>query len=132
MGETMTGEPTRSESTGLSAIGPTTFHPLSAWITILLDLLWLAIEIPETLSVVGLALLLPTSVFVGLLCFAAVTAVQRFLAGDPWGAAAAKGLVLGIAAGLPYPVVGTAAGVSLLAWARLSGGQKSLPSSGAK
>lgn len=125
-------EPTRPEATAVSAINSATFHPLSAWITIVLDLLWTMIEVPETLSVVGLAALAPTCIAVGLLCCAGVTFVQRSIAGDGWGAALGKGFLLGVAAGVPYPVAGTAAGVSILAWAKISGGQKALPSRRAK
>jgi hypothetical protein len=46
--------------------------------------------------------------------------VQRHIDNDTWGAALAKGLVMGIIAGVPYPVAGTAVGLPLLAWAGIS------------
>ena len=45
--------------------------------------------------------------------------VQRYLAKDEWGASIAKGLVMGIIAGVPFQVTGTAIGLPLLAWAGL-------------
>jgi hypothetical protein len=45
--------------------------------------------------------------------------VQRYLAKDSWGASVAKGLVMGIIAGVPFSVMGTASGGILLAWAGL-------------
>lgn len=87
-------------------------HPLAALVTIVLDGVF---AIPE----LDFLLIPIISPIVGVLGFAATTLVQRFLAKDEWGAAAAKGLVLGIVAGVPYPVVGTAVGVPLLVWAGL-------------
>ena len=49
----------------------------------------------------------------------ATTFVQRYLAKDEWGPAIAKGLVMGIIAGVPFSVTGTAIGGMLLAWAGL-------------
>jgi hypothetical protein len=46
--------------------------------------------------------------------------VQRYLAKDDWGASVAKGLVMGIIAGVPFPVTGTAIGAILLGWAGAS------------
>jgi len=103
-------------------------HFLSSMATILLDWLWFSIELPETLSVVGLAALLPTVLAVGVIGFGTVTMVQHFLAKDDWGSAAAKGLVMGIAAGVPYPVVGTIIGTPLLVWAGIHEASKLLPS----
>ena len=56
---------------------------------------------------------------IGLLGFLATTLVQRYLAKDEWGPALAKGLVMGIFAGVPYPIAGTAIGAPLLIWAGL-------------
>ena len=113
-------------------IGPAPIHPLSALVTVLLDWLWLAIELPETISVALLPALLPTSILLGLICLTAVTLVQRFLAKDDWGTSVAKGFVMGVVAGVPYPVVGTAVGVPLLAWAGIDEVQKALPARRAK
>jgi len=87
-------------------------HPLAALVTIVLDGIF---AIPE----LDFLIIPIVSPIVGVLGFAATTLVQRFLAKDEWGAAVAKGLVLGIVAGVPYPVVGTAVGVPLLVWAGL-------------
>jgi hypothetical protein len=110
-----------------AVIGPAPIHPLSALVTVLLDWLWLAIEVPETMSVALLPGILLTSIVLGVICLVAVTLVQRFLARDDWGTSLAKGFVMGIVAGVPYPVVGTAVGVPLLAWAGVRGVQKALP-----
>lgn len=87
-------------------------HALAALATIALDGLF---GIPE-LAAVSIPILSP---IVGALGFAATTLVQRFVAKDEWGASLAKGLVLGIVAGVPYPVAGTAVGAPLLIWAGL-------------
>lgn len=87
-------------------------HALAALATIALDGLF---GIPE-LAAVSIPILSP---IVGALGFAATTLVQRFVAKDEWGASLAKGLVLGILAGVPYPVAGTAVGAPLLIWAGL-------------
>jgi hypothetical protein len=39
------------------------------------------------------------------------------MAKDEWGPSIAKGLVMGVIAGVPFQVTGTAAGGLLLAWA---------------
>jgi len=88
-------------------------HLLSAFVTILLDWLWTVFELPATLTGVGLIF---TSLALGLLCSVIVCLVQRFVDNDDWGAAAAKGLVMGVVAGVPYPVMGTVVGGPLLAW----------------
>ena len=48
-----------------------------------------------------------------------VELVSLYLAKDGWGASIAKGLVMGIIAGVPFQVTGTAVGIPLLAWAGL-------------
>jgi len=60
-----------------------------------------------------------TSVSVGVLGAVTTMFVQRYLAKDSWGASVAKGLVMGIIAGVPFQVTGTAIGIPLLAWAGL-------------
>jgi hypothetical protein len=87
-------------------------HALAALATIALDGLF---GIPE-LAAVSIPIISP---IVGVLGFAATILVQRFVAKDEWGASLAKGLVLGIVAGVPYPVAGTAVGAPLLIWAGL-------------
>jgi hypothetical protein len=96
-----------------SPISAPPIHPLAALVTIALDGVFGALEIIDPL------LLLFTSLGVGVLGFVSSMFVQRYLAKDEWGAAIAKGLVLGIVAGVPYPVAGTAVGVPLLIWAGL-------------
>jgi hypothetical protein len=64
--------------------------------------------------------ILGTSLLVGGLGFLSTLFVQRYLAKDDWGASVAKGLVMGIIAGVPFPVTGTAVGAILLGWAGAS------------
>jgi hypothetical protein len=95
-------------------------HPLSAIATVVLDWLWLVIEIPESVAPpVGTLLLVLTCFGLGALALLVVMLVQRNVAHDRWGAAFAKGLVMGIVAGVPFPVAGTAVGGVLLGWAGL-------------
>lgn len=90
-------------------------HFLSAFATIALDGIWGLIEM-SPLSLAMLPALIPAMLGLGGLCALTVTLVQRFVDHDTWGASAAKGLVLGIAAGVPFPIVGTAIGAPLLVW----------------
>ena len=91
-------------------------HPLSAFVTIILDWLWTIIEVPLTLSVAGIVAILPLSLTITVINWLAVTLVQRFVSHDSWGASISKGLVMGIAAGVPYPLTGSALGAPLLIW----------------
>lgn len=100
-----------------TSIPPTPIHPLSAFVTIVIDWLWFVVEAPATLSVVGLVALLPIMLVSITMCFVSVLLVQRFVSRDDWGASIAKGVVMGIAAGVPYPVIGTILGSTLLGWA---------------
>ena len=86
-------------------------HPLAALTTIVLDNVFGVVEIvePFTLLLTGLA--------VGTICTVTVAFVQRYMAKDEWGPAIAKGLVMGVIAGVPFQVTGTAVGGILLAWA---------------
>ena len=88
-------------------------HPLAAITTVVLDNVFGVFEIVDPLAIVV------TSLGVGILGTISTTLVQRYLAKDSWGASIAKGLVMGIIAGVPFPVTGTAVGVPLLAWAGL-------------
>jgi len=88
-------------------------HPLAALVTIALDGIFSVFEILDPL------MLLFISGGVGLLGFLSTMLVQRYLAKDEWGPAVAKGLVMGIFAGVPYPIAGTAIGAPLLIWAGL-------------
>jgi hypothetical protein len=84
---------------------------MAALATLALDGFFAVFEVLDPL------MLLFISGGIGLLGFAATTLVQRFLANDSWGASIAKGLVMGIVAGVPYPVAGTVVGAPLLVWA---------------
>ncbi len=88
-------------------------HPLAALATIALDGFFSIFELLDPL------VLLFTCVGLGLLGFITTTMVQHYLDQDEWGVAAAKGLVMGIFAGVPYAVGGTAIGIPLLIWAGL-------------
>jgi hypothetical protein len=106
-------------------IPPAPVHPLAALTTIVLDNVFGAFEIVDPLALVL------TCVSVGTLGAVTTMLVQRYLAKDGWGASVAKGLVMGILAGVPFQVTGTAVGLPLLAWAGLHEWVK-LPQSGEK
>ena len=94
-------------------IPPAPIHPLSALATIVLDNVFGVFEIVDPFA------LLITSAVVGVLGTVTTMMVQRYLSRDSWGASVAKGLVMGIFAGVPFQVTGTAVGVPLLMWAGL-------------
>jgi len=94
-------------------IPPAPVHPLAALATVVLDNVFGVLEIVDPLA---LAL---TCVGVGALGTVTTMLVQHYLAKDGWGASVAKGLVMGILAGVPFQVTGTAVGIPLLAWAGL-------------
>jgi hypothetical protein len=94
-------------------IPPAPIHPLAALVTVVLDNVFGVFEIFDPVMI------LLTSVIVGTLGTVATMLVQRYLAKDEWGPAIAKGLVMGIIAGVPFPVTGTVVGVPLLAWSGL-------------
>lgn len=106
-----------------SPVSAPPIHPLAALATIALDGFFAVFEVLDPM------MLLFISAGIGLLGFTVTTLVQRYMASDEWGAAIAKGMVMGIFAGVPYPVAGTAIGAPLLIWA---GAHKwiKLPSSG--
>ncbi len=95
------------------AIPAAPVHPLAALITLVLDNIFGIVEITDPF------LLLFTSLTVGTVCTLTATLVQRYMAKEEWGPAIAKGLVMGVIAGVPFQVTGTAAGGVLLAWAGL-------------
>ena len=107
------------------SIPPAPIHPLAALATLVLDNVFGVFEIIDPLSLVL------TSVSVGVLGAVTTMFVQRYLAKDSWGASVAKGLVMGIIAGVPFQVTGTAVGIPLLAWAGLHEWVK-LPPSGSR
>ena len=108
-------EPRRPQLTiNRSPIPASPIHPLSALVTILLDNLF---DIPD---LAGPEVWIIASPIIGAVCFATTMFIQRYLAKDEWGPAIAKGLVMGVIAGVPVPVIpGTAAGGIFLAWAGL-------------
>lgn len=106
-----------AESISRTRIPPALVHPLSAFVTIVIDWLWFMLEAPATLSVIGLTALAPIMLASFVMCFVSVLLVQRFVSHDDWGSSVAKGFVMGIAAGAPYPVIGTSLGTLLLGWA---------------
>ena len=81
--------------------------------TVALDNLFGVVEIVDPLVI------LVTSLLVTMLGTLSTTLIQRYLRRDGWGKAVAKGLAMGIIAGVPFSVTGTALGVPLLAWAGL-------------
>jgi hypothetical protein len=94
-------------------IPPAPIHPLAALVTVVLDNVFGAFEILDPFMIVL------TSFTVGTLGTVATMLVQHYLAKDEWGPSIAKGLVMGIIAGVPFPVTGTVVGVPLLAWSGL-------------
>jgi hypothetical protein len=94
-------------------IPPAPIHPLAALITIVLDNFFGVFEIIDPL------LLLLSSLIVGVVGAVTTTLIQRYLAKDEWGPSVAKGVAMGVVAGVPFQVAGTAIGVPLLAWAGL-------------
>lgn len=94
-------------------IPPAPIHPLAALVTVVLDNVFGVFEILDPFMIVL------TSVSVGVLGTVSTMLVQRYLAKDEWGPSIAKGLVMGIIAGVPFPVTGTVVGVPLLAWSGL-------------
>jgi hypothetical protein len=88
-------------------------HPLAALATIVLDNVFGVVELVDPFAVVL------TSLAVGTVGFLSTTLVQRFLAKEEWGPSIAKGLVMGVIAGVPFQVTGTAVGAILLGWAGL-------------
>ena len=88
-------------------------HPLAALATIVLDNLF---TIPEIAAPELWILTIP---LIGMTGFVSTLFIQHYLAKDSWGESVAKGLVMGIIAGVPFSVTGTAAGGVLLAWAGL-------------
>ncbi len=95
-------------------IPPAPIHPLAALATMVLDNVFGVFELVDPLA------LLFTSLGVGVLGTVTSMLVQRYLAKDSWGVSVAKGLVMGIIAGVPFQVSGTAVGAILLGWAGAS------------
>jgi hypothetical protein len=94
-------------------IPPAPIHPLAALATIVLDNLF---ALPE---IAGPELWIVTVPVIGGVGLITTTLVQHYLAKDSWGESIAKGVVMGVIAGVPISVTGTAVGGVLLAWAGL-------------
>ena len=92
---------------------PAPIHPLAALATIVLDNVFGWIDLVP-------GAILGTSLLVGGLGFLSTLFAQHYLAKDEWGPSLAKGLVMGIIAGVPFQVTGTAVGAILLGWAGAS------------
>ena len=90
---------------------PAPIHPLAALATIVLDTIFGVFELLDPLA------LILTSVSVGVLGTVTTTLIQHYLSKEEWGPSLAKGLVMGIIAGVPFQVTGTAVGAVLLGWA---------------
>ena len=95
------------------SIPPAPIHPLAALATITLDNIFGLFEIIDPL------VLILTSVTVGVVGMISTALIQHYLSREGWGASFAKGMAMGIIAGVPFQVVGTVVGVPLLAWAGL-------------
>lgn len=108
-------------------------HYLAALLTVILDWLWGMPEVVGTGTGIGLLALPFMIASIGAVAFVGVTLIQRFMGGDGWGAALAKGVVMGVIAGVPFMVTGTVVGGVLLGWAglgalrRISGGRGGPP-----
>jgi glucose-6-phosphate-specific signal transduction histidine kinase len=94
-------------------------HYLSCILTIILDWIWFLAELMESFSMESVPRILVIIAGVFITCFIAVAIVQRYWAHDRWKGSLLKGAIMGLAACVPYPVVGTFVGVVLLATARI-------------
>jgi hypothetical protein len=94
-------------------IPPAPIHPLAALVTVVLDNVFGVLEFVDPLVILFTSILL-TAFGTG-----STMLIQHYLAHEGWGKALAKGLAMGIIAGVPFSVTGTALGVPLLAWAGL-------------
>jgi len=87
-------------------------HALSALILAAIDNLWLAFAWEPPFWIVAIPL-----------CFLAVAVptflIQKHLKQDSTGKAVTFATLLGVLGGIPIPIMGTAVGVSLLAWTGL-------------
>ncbi len=104
-------------------------HPLASLLFVVLDNLWLILELETTLTIAAIPALIPMMLAIGLTCGFAVVLIERFISKEEWGASIAKGLAIGIITGVPYAVMGTAAGALLLGWAGMHQAEKLLKGS---
>ncbi len=94
-------------------------HFFSAMAIIALDMIWGGFEGGAVASILGILALPFLSMMIFGIAFLTVAFTQYYVARDGLGASIAKGLVLGILAAVPFPIMGTAVGVPLLAWSGL-------------
>jgi len=94
-------------------------HYIGCVSTIILDWVWFLAELMHSFSIESLPSILGIIAGVFITCFLAVAVVQRYRAHDGWKGSLLKGSFMGLAACVPYPVVGTFVGVVLLATARI-------------
>ncbi len=94
-------------------------HYMGCVLTIILDWVWFLAELKQSFSMESLPRILGIIAGVFITCSLAVVAVQRYMAHDSWRSSLYKGGLMGLAASVPYPVVGTFVGVVLLATARI-------------
>ena len=103
----------------MSAVVPASpVHPLSGFVTVVLDLVWTAPEVLAVASAVvaGPAANLLVSAALFAICFPAVFLIEWTMGQGGFGPAVAKGVALGIAAAVPLPILGTVAGTLLMGW----------------
>jgi hypothetical protein len=91
-------------------------HPMSAICLIALDGISGGGEIMATPTVAGVITL---SILVGIVSMIAVTMIEKGMNRRSLIEAMGVGITLGILAGVPYPVLGTTAGVAILGWSGL-------------
>jgi hypothetical protein len=94
-------------------------HSMSCVLTIILDWVWFLAELIQPFSLESVPRILGIITGIFITCFLAVAVVQRYAARDRWRSSLLKGVIMGLAACVPYPVVGTFVGVVLLATARI-------------
>jgi hypothetical protein len=94
-------------------------HHVGSILTIILDWLWFVVELIEPLSIERPLVIFAIIGGSFITCLIAVSVLQRYFAHDGWRNSITKGLVMGLAAAVPYPVAGTFVGVVLLATARI-------------
>lgn len=94
-------------------------HYIGCVLTIILDWAWFPAELTQPFSIENLPRILGIIAGVFITCFLAVSVVQRYRASDSWRRSLYKGMLMGLATCVPYPVVGTFVGVVLLATARI-------------
>ena len=94
-------------------IPPAPIHPLAALVTVVLDNVFGAFDIVAPIFIVL------TSLALFMLGSVTTMFIQRYMARDSWGVSIAKGLAMGVIAGVPFSVTGTIFGVPLLVWAGL-------------